>query len=178
MKRGKMMLLKYFVRLPVLLIFAVSLCAPATSLTAADKSPLRVGTMSPIVALRDLSGAVVRFPANYRGKVVILHFWKGGCSSCREELPGMEPLYTKYRGQGLAILAVNVGQSRDIVLRLVRDFGVSYPFLLDVDKEMAERYDVAALPTTYLVDRSGVVRYRFLGSVNLELLKKRVLSML
>lgn len=172
------MLVKHFFRLPVLLLFVVFLCVPISSVTAADKHPLRAGDVPPIVALRDLNGAVVRFPANYRGKVVILHFWKGGCSSCREELPGMEPLYTKYRGHGLAILAVNVGQRRDIVARLVRSFGVSYTFLLDIDKEMAARYDVAALPTTYLIDRSGVIRYRFLGSANLELLKKRVLSML
>lgn len=90
----------------------------------------------------------------------------------------MESLYTKYRGQGLAILAVNIGQRRDIVERLVRSFGVSYTFLLDIDKEMAKRYDVVALPTTYLIDRSGVIRYRFLGSANLDLLRKRVLSML
>lgn len=172
------MLLKHIVRLSVLLFLALSLCAPAYSVTAADKHPLRAGDVSPIVALRDLNGAVVRFPANYRGKVVILHFWQGGCSSCREELPGMESLYMKYRGQGLAILAVNVGQRRDIVARLVRSFDVSYTFLLDLDKEMAERYNVVALPTTYLIDRSGVIRYRILGSANLELLKKRVLSML
>ncbi|MRR55014.1 MAG: TlpA family protein disulfide reductase [Deltaproteobacteria bacterium] len=173
-----MMQSKFLVRLSALLFTALFLCPPASTVTAADKPPLRAGDVSPIVALRDLNGAVVRFPANYRGKVVILHFWKGGCSSCREELPGMESLYTKYRGQGLAILAVNIGQRRDIVERLVRSFGVSYTFLLDIDKEMAKRYDVVALPTTYLIDRSGVIRYRFLGSANLDLLRKRVLSML
>lgn len=169
---------KNFARLVALLFFALSFCVPASCVTAADNPPLRAGDVPPIVALRDLNGAVVRFPANYRGKVVILHFWKDGCSSCREELPGMESLYAKYRGHGLAILAVNVGQRRDIVARLVRSFGVSYTFLLDLDKEMAERYDVVALPTTYLIDRNGVIRYRFLGPANLELLKKRVLSML
>ncbi len=153
-------------------------CISAGSVFAAGGAPLRVGDMPPAVTLHDLNGSAVRFPGDYRGKVVILHFWVGGCSSCREEMPDMESLYDKYRKKGLVILAVNVGQRRDIVKSLVRGLGISYPVLLDSDKRMADRYDVVGLPRTYLIDRNGVIRYKILGSASVEMLQKRVLSML
>lgn len=172
------MLVKHFSRLSAVLFFIVSLCLPIFSVSAADKSPLRVGDVPPLAALRDLNGTVVRVPTHFRGKVVVLHFWAGGCSSCREELPAMESLHATYGKKGLVILAINVGQRRDTVVQLVRSLGISFPVLLDSDREMAGRYDVYAVPRTYIIDRSGVIRYRILGSANVEMLKKRVLSML
>jgi thiol-disulfide isomerase/thioredoxin len=164
-------------RLAVLAI-ALSIILHAQYATAARKVPLRVGEASPIVALRELNGSVVRFPGHFRGKAVILHFWAGGCSSCKEEMPGMESLYNKYRGKGLVVLAVNVNQPREMVKKLVRGFGVTYPVLLDTDGEMAERYDVAGLPRTFLIDRNGVIRCKIVGPVSVEILEKRILGLL
>jgi len=110
--------------------------------------------------------------------VLILHFWTGGCSSCREEMPAMEKLYGKYGRKGLVILAVNVGQRKETVQRLVKDLGVSYPVLLDQDRKMAGSYDVVGVPRTYMIDRKGVIRYKILGSASDEMLKKQILSLL
>jgi cytochrome c biogenesis protein CcmG/thiol:disulfide interchange protein DsbE len=159
-------------------VIAFILCLSTVSASAAGRAEIRVGDIPPAVALHDLNGSVVRFPGDYRGKVVILHFWAGGCSSCREEMPDMEALYGKYRKKGLVILAVNVGQRRDIVKGLVRGLGISYPVLLDSEKKMSDKYDVVGLPRTYLIDRTGVIRYKILGSASVEMLQKRVLSML
>jgi thiol-disulfide isomerase/thioredoxin len=130
------------------------------------------------MALKDLNGTLVRLPDDYRGKVVILHFWAGGCSSCKEEMPAMETLYSSYGRKGLVILAVNVGQGIDAVRGLVRGLRITYPVLLDTDREMAMKYGVAGLPRTYLVDRNGVIRYRIIGAASEEMLKKQVLSLL
>ena len=80
-------------------------------------------TSPPRVKLSDLNGSAVRIPDDFRGKVIILHFWAGGCSSCKEEMPAMEKLYEKYGRKGLVILAVNVGQRKEFVKRLVKDAG-------------------------------------------------------
>lgn len=161
-----------------MLVFAVSLLVPAIPVPAANTHPLRVGDVPPLAALRDLNGTVVRVPAHFGGRVVIIHFWTVGCSSCREELPGMESLYAAYRNKGLVILAVNVGQRKDAVVRLVRDLGISFPVLLDTDKEMAGRYDVHAVPRTYIIDRGGVIRHRILGSASVDMIRKRILDLL
>jgi len=145
---------------------------------SAAKNPLKIGDPPPRIALKDLNGAPVRLPDDYRGKVVIIHFWAGGCSSCKEEMPAMETLYSTYGRKGLVILAVNVGQRKDTVKVLVRGLGITYPVVLDSDREMAMKYGVVGVPRTYLVDRNGIIRYRIIGAASAEMLKKQVLSLL
>jgi peroxiredoxin len=110
--------------------------------------------------------------------VVILHFWQIGCTSCRLEMPAMDDLYSKYRRKGLEILAVNVGQRKEAVKSFASDLRVSYPILIDADERSASLYGVTDVPRTYVVDRSGIVRYRILGGATPEILKKLILSLL
>lgn len=163
---------------PAAVLLALFLVADATGVFAAGGAPVRVGSNPPRVALASLNGTTVRVPDDFRGKVLLLHFWAGGCSSCKEEMPAMEKLYRQYGNKGLVILAVNVGQSKDIVQKLAREMGISYPVLLDPDQKMARNYDVIGVPRTYLVDRNGVIRYKILGSSSDATLKKQILSLL
>jgi thiol-disulfide isomerase/thioredoxin len=128
----------------VVAFFVLFLSGNTVGVPSASGAPLRVGNIPPRVALTSLSGSLVRVPDDFRGKVLILHFWAGGCSSCKEEMPAMEKLYRQYGKKGLVILAVNVGQRKDIVQRLAKDLGISYPVLLDPDQKMARNYDVSA----------------------------------
>lgn len=165
-------------RLSVALLSVFVILMFTSAVLAAGNTPLKIGNAPPRIALPDLRGSIVRLPDDFMGKVVILHFWAGGCSSCKEEMPAMEKIYGKYGRKGLVILAVNVGQRRDIVITLVRGLGISYPVLLDTNRQMATKYDVAGVPRTYLVDRNGVIRYKIIGSASEELLVKQVLSLL
>jgi peroxiredoxin len=139
---------------------------------------LRIGDMVPSITLTDLNGATVKIPENLRGKVVILHFWQMGCTSCRLEMPAMDGLYRQYKKRGLEILAINVGQRREVVKSFVADLRVSYPILIDGEGETASLYGVTDVPRTYVIDRNGMVRYRILGGTAPEILKKLVLSLL
>ncbi|MGA7827103.1 MAG: TlpA disulfide reductase family protein [Geobacteraceae bacterium] len=163
---------------PAAVLLALLLFGNAAAVYAAGGKPLRIGDSPPRIQLANLKGSTVRIPNDFRGKVLLLHFWAGGCSSCAEEMPAMEKLYEKYRRKGLVILAVNVGQKKDVVKRLVQDLGISYPVLLDPDQDMARNYDVIGVPRTYLVDRKGVIRYKILGSASEMTLKKQILSLL
>jgi cytochrome c biogenesis protein CcmG, thiol:disulfide interchange protein DsbE len=145
---------------------------------AAGKTPLRIGDVPPSASLRNLKGETVTIPGQFRGKVVIIHFWAVGCSSCRVEMAAMESLNKAYSRKGLVVLAVNVGQSMDTVKKMTNSLGITYSVLLDSDKEMAQRYDVAGIPRTYLMDRRGIIRYKIVGESNEDFLKKRILSML
>jgi cytochrome c biogenesis protein CcmG, thiol:disulfide interchange protein DsbE len=110
--------------------------------------------------------------------VVLLHFWAGGCSSCREEMPAMESLYTRYSSRGLTILAVNVGQRRDAVRALAAGLKLGYPILLDPDTAVAREYEVVGVPKTFILDRNGLIRYKIVGSASIESLTKLVQSLL
>jgi cytochrome c biogenesis protein CcmG/thiol:disulfide interchange protein DsbE len=139
---------------------------------------LRIGDTAPSIALSGVNGAPVRIPESLKGKVVILHFWQIGCSSCKLEMPAMDGLYGKYRRKGLEVLAVNVGQKNEAVKAFAAELGVSYPILIDMDGKSAVLYGVTDVPRTYVIDRSGVVRYRILGGATPEMLKKLILSLL
>jgi peroxiredoxin len=162
-----------------ILSFTVLSCLAAIGTSfAASKTPLRIGEVPPRGVLSDLKGRTVRLPDDFRGKVLIIHFWAVGCSSCKVEMSAMESLYASYARKGLAIVAVNVGQSRDTVEKMVKTLGISYAVLLDSDRAMAQRYDVVGIPRTYLIDRSGSIRYKIVGESNEDFLRKRILSML
>ena len=155
-----------------ILIVLLLLMAPGMAGAA-----LRIGDIVPSINLAGVNGATFKIPESLNGKVVVLHFWQIGCTSCRLEMPAMDNLYNKYRGKGLEILAVNVGQRKETVKSFASDLGVSYPILIDVDGKSASLYGVTDLPRTYLVDRSGIVRYRILGGATPEMLKKLILSL-
>lgn len=93
--------------------------------------------------------------AQLRGKVVFLNFWATWCPPCRLEMPSMERLHQEFKDHGLAILAIDVGESRKQVARFMREFRLSFPALLDVNSEVSARYRVQGLPTTVLIDRRG-----------------------
>ena len=139
---------------------------------------LRIGDMAPSITIAGMNGTPVRIPESLKGKVVLLHFWRVGCSSCKLEMPAMDELYGKYRQKGLEVLAVNVGQKKEVVRAFAAELGVAYPLLIDADGKGAALYGVTDVPRTYVIDRSGVVRYRILGSATPETLKKLTLSLL
>jgi cytochrome c biogenesis protein CcmG, thiol:disulfide interchange protein DsbE len=139
---------------------------------------LRIGAKIPQVTISRLNGAPVGIPESVKGKVVILHFWQVGCSSCKLEMPIMDDLYGKHRLKGLEVLAVNIGQKKETVKTFAAELGVSYPILVDTDGKSAVLYGVTDVPRTYLLDRSGTVRYRIMGSATSEMLKKLILSLL
>lgn len=166
-----------FPGIAVVVMTACLLFAPVLS-NSAERHLLRIGDPPPAVVLSDLDGRDVMIPDDFRGRVVILHFWASWCPYCLEEMPAFEKLYGKYREKGLAVLAVNVGQDRDTVEAFLGRLGISYPVLLDSDRKAARKYGVVGLPRTYLLDRKGAIKYKVLGEAGEETFNKFVLNLL
>lgn len=143
-----------------------------------NAATLRIGDTVPSITLPGVNGKTLRIPEIIKGKVMVLHFWQIGCTSCRLEMPAMDNLYNSYRKKGLEVLAVNVGQRKEDVRAFAAELGVSYPILIDADGKSALLYGVTDVPRTYIVDRSGMVRYRIFGGAAPETLKKLILSLL
>jgi cytochrome c biogenesis protein CcmG, thiol:disulfide interchange protein DsbE len=156
---------------PVLLLALLAVAYPA-------EAALRIGSALSPAILSGVDGTPVRLPESVKGKVVILHFWQVGCSSCKLEMPAMDELYKQYRRKGLMVLAVNVGQKKEKVMTFAAELGASYPILIDADGKGAASFGVTDVPRTYLIDRNGIVRYRILGGAAPEMLKKLILSLL
>jgi len=136
--------------------------------------PPQNGEPPPAFELALLHGGSTRFPEDYPQRLVAIRFWADWCPFCESEMRALEPVFEKYREQGLTILAVNVRQDRDTAAAFIRKLGVGYPTLLDEDGAVARRYGVLGLPTTYFVDRDG----RLIGKIIGESTPQMFLSML
>ena len=132
------------------------------------------GQPAPQFSLQQLEGGATRFPEDYAGKVVALRFWADWCPFCESEMVALEPVYRKYRDQGLVILAINVRQDRETARKFIAKLNISYDVLLDLEGEVARRYGVLGLPTTFFVDREGILRKRILGESTPELFEQIV----
>jgi peroxiredoxin len=112
--------------------------------------------------LEDLEGNTVKL-SDYLGKVVMITFWQTTCHYCRMELPLLDELYSAYKDGDLAIFAVNVAEDSEKVSRMVEDDGLMLPVLLDKGAVIAKRYLISALPTSYIINRNGLISAFHIG---------------
>ena len=116
------------------------------------------GQPAPDFALKSASGENLRL-SEYRGDVVMINFWATWCGPCRQEMPLLDELYTRYQRVGFNLLGVNIDDDSAGALRMVEELGVNFPVLFDSRKEVSKLYEVEAMPTTVLLDREGRVRH-------------------
>ena len=112
--------------------------------------------------LLDLAERPVRLH-DFRGRVVLLNFWATWCAPCREEMPALETLARELGPRGLTVVGVNFKESRREVEAFMKEHRLTFPMLLDVDGGVSQRYQVFALPVTFLVDRRGMLVGTVLG---------------
>lgn len=127
-----------------------------------------VGFKAPGFTARNLKGQRVQL-SDYQGKVVLLNLWATWCGPCRVEMPGMENLYRRYRSQGMEILAVSLDRGEDEeVQKFTDDYRLSFPVLLDPERQVENRYNTFTIPTTYVIDKNGMVVAEVDGAKNWE----------
>ena len=89
----------------------------------------------------------------------MVNFWATWCGPCRQEMPHLNRLYEKYKSSGFVLLGVNVDEDPRRPPSVAAKLGVTFPVLLDTDKQVSRLYDLSAMPSTVLIDRDGSVRY-------------------
>ena len=103
--------------------------------------------------------------SKYRGKVVLLNFWATWCPPCIREMPSMERLHQQVDAEDFKVLAVNQMEDVDQVFAFTGQLDVdpTFQILFDTTSEVSQAYAVRGLPTTYLIDKKGNIRYRAVG---------------
>jgi thiol-disulfide isomerase/thioredoxin len=145
----------------------LALCALMLGARAAHGGELKpwTGGATPPLVLKDPAGKAHDLAA-YHGKVVLVNFWATWCPPCREEMPSMQALRTRFADKGFEVLAVNVLESEDKIVAFRESELIDLPFLMDQDGEAAKRWKVRMLPRSFVIDRQGAIRYQLLGEAN------------
>ncbi len=125
---------------------------------------IQEGDQAPSFSLAGANGGQVSL-SDYRGKVVMVHFWATWCPPCVEEMPLLEKLYKALSGPDFQLLTVNVDEGgADVVTGFMAKNGLTLPVLLDPRKSISKLYGTFKFPETYIIDRNGMVKYKVIGA--------------
>jgi len=157
-----MRIVHYFTTLS--LVFIISLCTITTGL--AQTAPWDIeklpSTKAPDFSLPDLKGATTT-AATFRDQVLLINFWATWCGPCREEMPALDRLQKQFAGKGLAVIGISVDSELGVVKEFIKDAKTQFPILHDPSMKCQDEYKVFAYPTTFLVDRKGIIQKYWIG---------------
>ncbi len=147
---------RLFISLAIL-FSALACAADEQSLT-----PVPGHLMAPDFSLPGPDGKTYRL-ADYRGKPVILNFWATWCPPCRAEMPSMQRAHDALAREGIAVIAINVGDEADAIAEFLDELPVRFPLPMDQDTQVAQKYPITGLPTTFVIDPEGRLVYGAIG---------------
>lgn len=143
-------------------------------LAPAQPIPL-TGRLAPDFTLPQPGGGELTL-ADLRGKAVVLNFWATWCGPCEAEMPELQQAANEYGDEGLVVLGVNQGEPEDIVVDYLKRLGITFPVVLDEAAQVSQTYRANALPTTFFIDRNGILRDQVIGQMNTAVLQQRLRS--
>jgi len=128
-----------------------------------EASVARVGGLAPDFQLQDVDGKSVAL-GNLQDKPLLLNFWATWCPPCRSEMPYIQQVYDEWSDKGLVVLAINVGESSAKVKEFMQSYGLSFPVLLDTKEKVTQIYNIGGIPTTFFIDRDGIIQVKIIGA--------------
>jgi thiol-disulfide isomerase/thioredoxin len=138
---------------------ALRLAAALAALVAAPALALEEGDVAPQWSAPALDGGAPVSLAAARGKVVVLDFWASWCAPCRTALPLLDGLRREFPPDSFTVLAVNVDREPEAARRFLARLPVGYPSATDPEGRIPASFGLETMPTSYLIDRQGVIRY-------------------
>ena len=126
--------------------------------------PPRIGSNAPDFSVRDSEHQVAL--AQFHGQIVVLNFWATWCAPCVEEVPSLVEMQRRMKAKGVTVLAVSIDVDENAYRQFVRDHNVNLITVRDPDQKVSKLYGTFGWPETYIIDRSGVVRRKFIGPVD------------
>lgn len=130
-----------------------------------DEFDIAVDKESPDFTLKNLAGENVSL-SDYRGKIVLINFWATWCYWCDIEMPDLQKLDKE--NDDIVVLAVNVGEDKETVEKYIEEGGYDFQVVLDEEGEVSVTYLVGSFPTSYFVDKEGILLGGVPGAMNYE----------
>jgi len=158
-------------RKPVSFIFLLIIAVTVTVflvwyvsfINQSHKTIVLVGDRAPAFTFPGLDGKMVSL-SDYKGKIVFLNIWATWCPPCRKEMPSMEKLYRQLKGEDFEILAISVDTlGAKVVGPFMKEYGLSFPALLDVRGTTQNLYGTTGLPESFIIGREGIIEKIVIG---------------
>ncbi|KIL49962.1 TlpA family protein disulfide reductase [Jeotgalibacillus soli] len=147
--------------------------APVNTAPVVNEALQRV----PDFSLKALDGTTIQI-SDLKGKKVIVNFWTTWCPPCREEMPALQSYYEEYRDvHQVEIVAVNLTKEdhgKDKIEQFAREYGLTFPVVLDEEGKAQKQYMIMTLPTTFIVNEQGQIQKKIIGPVTREMLTEEI----
>lgn len=139
--------------------------------------PAEVDFPAPEIALADLQGREDSL-ASHRGEVVLVNNWATWCPPCKAEMPILQAFYEAHAAQGFTIIGIESGEPASEVAAFVAQYRLTFPIWLDPLGKAVEAFDNYNLPSSYVIDRDGIVRLAWVGEISRAVLEEYVTPLL
>jgi peroxiredoxin len=136
-------------------------------------APARVDYPAPELSLENLKGQTQSL-ADFREHVVLVNNWATWCPPCKAEMPVLAAYYNEHRSDGFTIIAIEAGDPAEVVSPFVQSYGLEFPVWLDPNGASLRAFGNGTLPNSYVIDRSGTVRYAWTGEINKAVLEQYI----
>ena len=164
-----------------LIVVAVIFMAAPRSDSKADSPssvvPVAVNFAAPELTLENINGETKSL-ADYRDGVVLVNNWATWCPPCKAEMPTLSAYYNEHSTEGFMIIAIEAGDPLDDVSQFAQSRNLKFQVWLDPNGESLKVFGNGSLPNSYVIDRSGTVRYAWTGEINKAMLEKYVTPLL
>jgi cytochrome c biogenesis protein CcmG/thiol:disulfide interchange protein DsbE len=143
-------------------LFLVGLLAILTGCYSGTRPP-RIGENAPDFTVQDPDHKISL--SQFKGQVVVLNFWATWCPPCVQEMPSLIRMQGKLKDKGVQVLGVSIDVDGDAYHKFLKEYGVNFVAVRDPDQKSSTLYGTHGWPETYVIDRNGVVRRKFIGAV-------------
>ena len=150
---------KTFFGLIFSLVSAICLTLVACS---SDSQPLKIDSPAPGFELSDLNGQRVSLK-EFRGKTVFINFWATTCGPCVSEMPVLQEFSSSLSGREVVFISINTGEDINVVKDFIQKNQYTFPVLLDSQYKVAGQYNVRYIPTSFFIDKDGLLKINLVG---------------
>lgn len=161
----------------LLIVFAIlAAISPKTENTAASLNsvvPVKVNYAAPELSLKNINGETQSL-TDYQGSVVLVNNWATWCPPCKAEMPTLVAYHNEHNADGFSVIAVEAGEPLDLVSQFADSFKMSFPVWLDPNGDSLRAFSNGTLPNSYVIDRTGTIRYAWTGEISKAMLEKYV----
>jgi peroxiredoxin len=164
----------------LIVIAVLFMAAPKSAGNAESLSavvPATVNYAAPELSLQNIDGETKSL-ADYRDQVVLVNNWATWCPPCKAEMPTLAAYYTEHNAEGFMIIAIEAGDPLNDVSQFAQSRNLNFQVWLDPNNASLRAFGNGTLPNSYLIDRSGTVRYAWTGEINKAMLEKYVTPLL